>query len=303
MSVSYAPIPFLDTRTVFRCGDIELVTTRWEPSQHTIRRTACPRYDAIEFMRVGCFAKRTSSRWTLTDANAAAIFRRNREFEVDHPTAKPTQGTTLRFHSDSLEQLVRDGLGVSRPDFEAARDLGERPTSPRCHILHRSMVQLCADGMMDSMLFMDTLRATIAPVFAAQGARTPASADLPLRHAEHRRLQSIRELIQVRLPRTVHLKELADHLGCSEPYVCRWFHARAGIPLHRYVLRLRLRLALERLAANESLSSLALRCGFSSHSHLTTSFRREFGLSPSIVRDAWKRHDLRALRCAADDVP
>lgn len=301
MSVSYTQAPFLDTRTVFRCGDIELVATRWEPSQHTFRRTACPRYDAIEFMRVGCFAKRIGSRWTLTDANAAAIFRRDREFDVDHPTAKPTQGTTLRFHADALEQLARDGLGVTRSDFETARSLGESPTSPRCHVLHRSMLQLCGNGTMDSVLFMDTVRATVAPMFAALGSLKPVRDALPLRHAEHRRLQSIRELIQHRLPRSVHLKELADHLGCSEPYVCRWFHAKAGIPLHRYVLRLRLRLALERLAANEGLSSLALRCGFSSHSHLTTAFRREFGLSPSRVRGAWKYHDLRTLESATRD--
>ena len=54
------------------------------------------------------------------------------------------------------------------------------------------------------------------------------------------------------------------------------------MPIHRYLTQLRLRSSLERLAdgAND-LTALALELGFSSHSHFTDAFRREFGHAPS----------------------
>jgi Helix-turn-helix domain len=49
--------------------------------------------------------------------------------------------------------------------------------------------------------------------------------------------------------------------------------------------RLRLKAALERLAAgDEDVAAIARAVGFSSHSHLTASFRRAFGVQPSRIR-------------------
>ena len=57
-----------------------------------------------------------------------------------------------------------------------------------------------------------------------------------------------------------------------------------GAPVHQYLLRLRLAVALDRLDGGErNLSALALDLGFSSHSHFTTAFRRHYGLVPSAL--------------------
>jgi AraC family transcriptional regulator len=51
------------------------------------------------------------------------------------------------------------------------------------------------------------------------------------------------------------------------------------------VLRRRLRDALELLLdTRESISRIALTVGFTSHSHLTDAFRREFGVPPQVLR-------------------
>jgi len=58
-----------------------------------------------------------------------------------------------------------------------------------------------------------------------------------------------------------------------------------------------LRAALERLPENDrDLSMLALELGFSSHSHFTASFTREFGVPPSALKDGRR---IRALLDAA----
>ena len=67
--------------------------------------------------------------------------------------------------------------------------------------------------------------------------------------------------------------------------MCRLFRRHAGLPLHRYRRRLRLREALRRLADGErDLTGLALDLGFSEHSHFTNAFRAEFSVPPSGFR-------------------
>lgn len=59
-----------------------------------------------------------------------------------------------------------------------------------------------------------------------------------------------------------------------------------GTTIHDYLRRQRLRAALEPLAETSTdLARLALDLGFSSHSHFTGAFRREFGRTPSPARD------------------
>jgi AraC-like DNA-binding protein len=78
---------------------------------------------------------------------------------------------------------------------------------------------------------------------------------------------------------------MARAVHASPFHLARIFQQRTGVPVHRYLTQLRLRAALERLADGaDDLTALALELGFSSHSHFTDSFRREFGCAPSTVR-------------------
>jgi AraC-like DNA-binding protein len=91
-----------------------------------------------------------------------------------------------------------------------------------------------------------------------------------------------RLLLARRAARRVALAEVASQLHCSVFHLCRTFRRVEGSTVHRYLLRLRLRLALERLAdGGGDLTRIALDAGFCSHSHFTVAFRREFGLTPS----------------------
>ncbi len=83
----------------------------------------------------------------------------------------------------------------------------------------------------------------------------------------------------------VSMASIAQQVGASPFRLCRVFRRRTGTTLHAYREQLRLRAALEALAAPRvDLSALALRLGYSSHSHFTANFRRAFGVTPSAVR-------------------
>lgn len=82
------------------------------------------------------------------------------------------------------------------------------------------------------------------------------------------------------------VEELASRCGLSRSYFTRAFKVSMGTPPHRWLLRERVRRAGEMLErTNESISLIALACGFADQSHLTRVFRVIVGLSPA----AWRR--------------
>lgn len=100
------------------------------------------------------------------------------------------------------------------------------------------------------------------------------------------------------------LGEVARAAGVSPYHLCRIFSHEVGMPIHRYLNRLRLRDALRRVAERpaglpSSLTEVALDLGYSSHSHFSDAFRREFGISPTDFRVDGHRLQRLPLEAAA----
>jgi AraC-like DNA-binding protein len=88
---------------------------------------------------------------------------------------------------------------------------------------------------------------------------------------------AIETYLASRLCEHLTLDGIARVVYMSPFYLARVFQQRTGMPVHRYLTRLRLRASLERLAEGvNNLTALALELGFSSHSHFADAFRREF---------------------------
>ncbi|WP_158790815.1 helix-turn-helix domain-containing protein [Granulicella sp. L60] len=87
------------------------------------------------------------------------------------------------------------------------------------------------------------------------------------------------------------LDKLANLAGCSKRHFLRRFHAETGTSPHQYILNKRLESAYAQiLDSSDPLTEIALRCGFSSDSHMASLFRRRFHISPGELR---RRNDLR----------
>ena len=79
------------------------------------------------------------------------------------------------------------------------------------------------------------------------------------------------------------IKEAAE-LACLSPSRFRArFDAEVGLPFRRYRLWRRMALVMRSIAQGRDLTVAALEAGFSSSSHLSSSFKRMFGLSASEV--------------------
>jgi AraC family transcriptional regulator len=94
------------------------------------------------------------------------------------------------------------------------------------------------------------------------------------------------------------LPALAARARLSTFHFLRTFHALTGVTPHQYLLRVRLREAALRLAAEPSrVLDVALECGFGDVSNFNRAFRAEFGVSPRAYRAR-----LQADRLTRDDV-
>lgn len=98
-------------------------------------------------------------------------------------------------------------------------------------------------------------------------------------------VEETKALLSARFSEHLTLEEVGRAVNVSPFHLARSFRRQSGYTLHEYRTHLRLRAALERLAAgDEDLAVIARAVGFSSHSHLTASFGRAFGVPPSCAR-------------------
>jgi AraC family transcriptional regulator len=143
--------------------------------------------------------------------------------------------------------------------------------------LHRSSRGGWADLAKEEWL-IDFLRASFA-------APPPA---LDVSPSTTRLLRRAKEYLTANLSAPVRLAHVARAAGTSPTYLTTLFARLEGVPLHRYLVQLRLARALVELPHTSDLTGLACALGFSNHSHFTTAFRRAFGCTPSSFRASMK---------------
>ena len=98
-------------------------------------------------------------------------------------------------------------------------------------------------------------------------------------------VQEVRELLAARPGHPWTLAEIGRAVHTSPYHLARQFKAGVGETITRYLLGLRLALALDRLQEGEDdLARLATDLGFASHSHFSERFRQIYGSTPSQVR-------------------
>lgn len=97
----------------------------------------------------------------------------------------------------------------------------------------------------------------------------------------------LREFVRENISGRIALDELAGIAGMSVHNLLIAFRAAFGTTPAQYVIARRLRLARRLLARTaDDITTIALAAGFSSHSHLTSTFTRRFGHSPREYRAA-----------------
>ncbi len=79
--------------------------------------------------------------------------------------------------------------------------------------------------------------------------------------------------------------DVARAVGFSPNYLSKKFRQAAGIGLHEYLVFVRLHHAAQELVSTEdSITTIALRCGFSDSNYFKDSFKNKYGVTPRNYR-------------------
>ncbi len=79
--------------------------------------------------------------------------------------------------------------------------------------------------------------------------------------------------------------EIADAAGFSQNYLSRRFRKATGIGVHEYLVYLRLsHAALELKSTSDSVTEIAIRCGFSDGNYFKDAFKKHYGKTPREYR-------------------
>jgi AraC-like DNA-binding protein len=196
-------------------------------------------------------------------------------YRSSHPFGCGDEGCTVAIRPDTLREL-RGHEGSWEGAWPAL--VGHAPSGLllRLYVMLRRWGRAPADRLAVEECALDLAAALVRGRPLADGKRPTAA---------HQELaEALRRLLYARLTDAVSLDGLAAALGVTAPHLVRVFRRVTGLPVHRYRTRLRLHATLGRILEGGSLTEVALDHGFSSHSHFTAAFRREFGVPPVAVR-------------------
>ena len=202
-------------------------------------------------------------------------------FRLSDNTAHP-QAATLLF---ATHELMEESLAtIEGAAMGALRRLRTFPAHWRSSELTACHARLLATPREDQLALEEHSLALIRRVVMEA---TGASEDR-LHAASARRIAAIdtaRSYILSCYREPLALSSIAAACGMAPSTLCENFPQVVGMPVWRYVQRLRLQDAALALGEGVAdLSALALDLGFSSHSHFAQAFRAHFGTSPSRFR-------------------
>jgi AraC family transcriptional regulator len=258
--------------------------TRWRCLErvHGVTAERTQFWPVIAFVHAGAYEVHGPRGRGLVDALHVAFFRPGEPYQTAHPCGLGDEGSALVLREDLFADLLAARLPEAADDPRRLDAAGPCPTPALRR--HLSLLRALDAGPVDDGAVEETAIGVADALLAAVAGRrraTPAEA----RRAHRDLAGATKELLGREFRRPLRLESMAARLGVTPAHLCRVFRRITGSSIHAYVTRLRLRAALEPLAAGaRDLSGLALDLGFSSHSHFTAAFRREFGIPPSACR-------------------
>ena len=282
-----APAPGAHWATVFQSPSLTISNVVCSPTEAGCSHELCFDKDRIAFLRGGSYRKHVAGEIIVGDAASAIFYRKEESFRTSHPRMEGDQDTFLDFNESIFEEALH------------ARESGAKSIFFRA--THAVMTPIAI--LASRRLFWEVEAATASALQVEEEALQLLDVllkrDAPPSHVSpmaRRLANAARETLAQYPCERISLSLLAQRLNSSPFHLARVFQATHGVQLHRYQTRLRLTIALDRIAEGEGdLSGLAHECGFSSHSHFTLAFRAAFGVAPSKLRGVTTRKLLSAL--------
>jgi AraC family transcriptional regulator len=237
----------------------------------------------------GCFEVHRGRDRTLADVTSVVVFRAGEEHRVGHPTSGGDDCLAFALPPQTADEAVGPA-GTSAVVDPAVR--------LRAHAIREALRRGALSALEAEDAALELLRSVL------RGIREDT--ERPTGRSQRAAVERARALLATRPGERWRLDRISREALMSPAHLARQFRIVTGESIARYLLRLRLGLALDRLAEGErDLAALADDLGFAHHSHFTHRFRSTFGLTPSAFRDwlsAPRLEELRTIVTAPDRI-
>ena len=228
---------------------------------------------SIVFVRRGCFVTSADGVEALLDPTTAYCITPGQELRYDHPHE----------HGDDCTAVFLDPeLVASLWGGEPYLPAGALRVGAQIDLEHRLLLAAARRGCDTHELTERAITLAADTLDQADRSRVAAGRPATLR-ARRKILDEVRESLAEDPDRS--LLDLARVASVSRHHLSRVFRSLAGHTISRHRMRLRARIALERLGGGESdLARVAADAGFVDQSHLCRVLRQETGRTPSQLR-------------------
>ncbi|MBP1473027.1 helix-turn-helix transcriptional regulator [Frateuria sp. MAH-13] len=226
----------------------------------------------LALLRRGGFGYHLRGATYVGDPATALLYRAGDSYRVSHPFEGGDACSCFEVAPEHEDELFGRRL---RGTIDAARVMS--PADQYRHrALHAALARREADRLAAEEAATSLCHAILHRAAPGEGSLLPRARRLAMR---------ARERLLADPADGADLATLATCVGCSPFHLARVFRRAFGLSLGDYRTRIRLALALERLAAGaDDLAALACELGFSHHSHFGAAFRRHVGLTPAAAR-------------------
>jgi AraC family transcriptional regulator len=236
----------------------------------------------IVLPRRGVFIVHRGAERVVADPNTVVIFGKGDSYRISHPFRGGDECTVLVVP----EELVEEAFG----NVEGRHG----PLLPRA----RLATNLLTVGLGDDVTEFEGEEASLFLLArVASDVATTGGVHARGTRGQRLRIEAVRAALASDPAARWDLGTLARLVHWSPYHLAHQFRCVTDETISRYLLRLRLALALHRLAEGEDrLDRLAFELGFASHSHFSARFRAVLGTTPSGAREALTRPRLDAIR-------
>ncbi len=269
--------------------------TRWDcaaTGQRSLSGERVQEWHVVSFVHSGTFVLHSAGRSELIDPTAVLLYNPQAPYRSSHPFGCCDHGSAIVVRREALLDVMRHQDPASEERRDALFTTSHVRGLSRVWMRQRLLVERLRGAVPpDPLAFeasvLELLGEIVSEHSRLRGLPPPPAESL---RARRRYVEDAKALLQERFREKLHLDDIARALYVSTFHLCRLFKEETGMPIHHYLTRLRLREAVEPvLQGKADLGGLALDLGFSSHSHFTAAFRKEFGIPPREVRKAGKQ--------------
>jgi AraC-like DNA-binding protein len=302
------PVPWDPSRPLFESPLVGIGTMRMSPGHSEMNRDRVAYvWPTVSFPRLPYSIRFDREDAVQGDRNTAVLTSVGSVMRRTGMTDRGIDNVWLDVHPNVLADMISAATGSSRdPDARFPWRYTPLPTAPLLAVT-RLAARVRQQGGTPAMasppdparskqaggpksleIEETILGAIAATVKAAATAHAPTRRRPPsVAQAKFHReaIDEVRRRLAVAPEDRHSLTQLAAAVHVSPFHLCRLFKRHTGVPIHRYLERLRLRAAMvDAVETRSRMLDIALRHGFCSESHLSNAFLKEFGQRPSDVR-------------------